>query len=404
MSWIRGASEATRCRSFSKISTSRSTNPFVSAEDLFFVRLQFRRDEALAAGDRLLAVVVSGHAGEIRSRHLDVVPEDAIEADLERVDPGARPFGFLHLRDPPFARAADAAEIVQLRIDAVAHDSAVPRVDRRLIQQRALELVAHISEIVELGREAANERGLEWFQEHADAGSRRQGLTQGHEIAWTCRSERRARHETLDVVHALQRFANLRALGAAKREFLDGIQPILDAFERQQRPEQPGADQSAAHGGERPIDFLQQRSGAATIRRFDHLEVPERRRIDHHRVGARPEREVADVRQFGLLCFAEVLDKRTRGTGCRAVVFETEALERLRAQLCEQRRARGFELERPAVCGRDTGFQAQLVHKRRHVIEAGGRQDFAWPEHRQLVGERLARVASRVLGRREFAC
>ena len=49
-------------RSASNSSTSRSTNPLVGAEHLLLVLLQRRGDEALAAGDRLLAMVVGRHA------------------------------------------------------------------------------------------------------------------------------------------------------------------------------------------------------------------------------------------------------------------------------------------------------------------------------------------------------
>ena len=56
------------------------------------------------------------------------------------------------------------------------------------------------------------------------------------------------------------------ALGGAERELLDGVEPILDALERQQRPQQPGAQQPAAHRRDRAIDLVQQRPGACRRR------------------------------------------------------------------------------------------------------------------------------------------
>src|SRR5207253_4368521 len=51
-------------------------NALVGAEHLLLVFFQRRRDEAFAARDRLLAVVVGGHRVQVRLRDLDVVAED----------------------------------------------------------------------------------------------------------------------------------------------------------------------------------------------------------------------------------------------------------------------------------------------------------------------------------------
>ena len=54
---------------------------------------------------------------------------------------------------------------------------------------------------------------------------------------------------------------SLAALGAAEREVLDRVEPILDPLERDQRPQQPGAQQPAAHRRDRAIDLVEQRAG-----------------------------------------------------------------------------------------------------------------------------------------------
>ena len=123
---MRGASAATRRRSARK-SRPRARGSARPRQDFLFVLLQGGRDEPLAAGDRLLAVVVGGHAREVRLRDLDVVAEHPVVADLQRVDPGARALRFFHLGDPLLAGTADAAQLVELRIHAVAHGAAVPR-------------------------------------------------------------------------------------------------------------------------------------------------------------------------------------------------------------------------------------------------------------------------------------
>ena len=89
-------------------------DPLVGAEHLLLVFLQRRRDEALAAGDRLLAVVVGRHGVQVRLRDFDVVAEHAVVADLQRGDAGARALALFHLGDDLLARAADRPQLVEL--------------------------------------------------------------------------------------------------------------------------------------------------------------------------------------------------------------------------------------------------------------------------------------------------
>ena len=96
---MRGASAPTRPPQRVEDLHLALDDALVRAEDLLFVLLQRRGDEALAAGDGLLAVVVGRHVAEIRLRDLDVIAEHAVVADLQVADPGAGPLGFLHLGD-----------------------------------------------------------------------------------------------------------------------------------------------------------------------------------------------------------------------------------------------------------------------------------------------------------------
>ena len=99
VSWIRGASAATLgAQRLEDLELARE-DALVGAEHLLLVLLQRRRREALAAGDRLLALVVGWHRVQVGLRDLDVVAEDAVEADLERSDAGAR-----RARAPPSRR------------------------------------------------------------------------------------------------------------------------------------------------------------------------------------------------------------------------------------------------------------------------------------------------------------
>ena len=119
-----------------------------------FVVLEGRGHEALAAGNRLLAVIVIRHRMQVRFRDLDVVAKHAIEAHLERLDSGARPLLFLELGDDLLARPRNVPELVDLFVHAVADESAVSRQRRRLVVDRLFDPLADVGQVVQLAGQA----------------------------------------------------------------------------------------------------------------------------------------------------------------------------------------------------------------------------------------------------------
>ena len=133
VSWIRGASATTRgaqrVEEFDLALDDRSSAP----SDLFWCSLSAgvvsarrRRSSACDGSPR--------HVGEVRFRGSRCSTEDAVVADLRESDARCAP-----VRLPPSPRCAasptaDAAQIVEFRIDAVAHDAAVARDERGLVQ------------------------------------------------------------------------------------------------------------------------------------------------------------------------------------------------------------------------------------------------------------------------------
>ncbi len=288
-------------------------------------------------------------------------------------------------------------------VDPVANRAAVARQRRRLVDERRFELLPHVGEVVEPGSQAADERRAQLADEEPHARHRGERLAQRDQIPRAGGAERRAGDQPLHVVDGAQRVLHLRPLGAAEGELLDGVEAILDALQRQQRLEQPGAQQPPAHRRHRAIDLVQQRPGAATVGRLDHVEVPERRRIDDQVVGAGAVGNLADVREIDLLGVAQVLDQRAGGADRGVVAFEPEAEQALRLQLGEQRTPCGLAVERPRLDRGDRCRKPQGLDHRRRVGEIRRRDDFARPQHRQLVEERLPRIGSRVFGGRELA-
>ena len=54
----------------------------------------------------------------------------------------------------------------------------------------------------------------------------------------------------------------------AEREILDRVEPILDAREGDERPHQPLPQHPTAHRRDGPVDVIEQRAGASTLRRL----------------------------------------------------------------------------------------------------------------------------------------
>ncbi len=214
-------------------------------------------------------------------------------------------------------------------------------------------------------------------------------LLEADQIARARRAERGAGDQPLEILDGLQRVAQLAALGGPEGELLDRVEAIADRLERHQRAQQPGAQQPAADRGDRAIELVEQRAVAAALRSLEDLEVLERRRIDEERVGALAVRDGADVREVGLLRLAQVVDERAgRGDG-RRPALEAEALQAAGAQLIEQRAARRFVVERPAVDRRD---RQAGVDERRARLEHRGAGSRAVVSGRH---DDLARLAAR---------
>ena len=151
----------------------------------------------------------------------------------------------------------------------------------------------------------------------------------------------------------LQRLAQAAAFGGAERELLDGVEAILDAFERHQRPQQPAAQHARAHRGLRAIEHAQERALAAAFRAFDDFEMLVGRRIDQQAVGALAIADGANVREVDFLRIAQVLHERAGGADRGVMRVEPERVQALRLHLLAERALRAVEADGPFVDARD---------------------------------------------------
>ena len=139
------------------------------------------------------------------------------------------------------------AQLVDLRVHAVADEAAVAGQRGRLVLDGAFDPAADVGEIVELADQAPDERRLTFAQQRTNAGDSGQRLAQADEVARPGRRQRHARRQPLQILDGLERLAQLAAIGRAKGQLLDGVEPVANRFERHQRAQQPATQQPAAH-------------------------------------------------------------------------------------------------------------------------------------------------------------
>ena len=226
----------------SKISSSRSRIRSSAPEHLLFVFLQRRRDEALAAGDRLLAVIVGRHGVQVRLRDLDVVAEHAVVADLQRRDAGARALALFHLGDDLLARSADRAAARRARGRRPSRVKPPSRASAGGSSTSvALDVVAHVRR----DRRARRASDCTSGACRSASTARTRGMTverllrarrdrAGPAVPSAARASSRSRSCT-----ALMASRNLPRSVVRKRQLLDGVEPIANRLERHQRAQQP---------------------------------------------------------------------------------------------------------------------------------------------------------------------
>src|SRR6266498_1905315 len=124
--------------------------PLFGAENFALHFLQFGSDETLAIGDGLLADILRRNFVEVSFCDFDVVTEDRIETDFERLDASARDLVLLKFRDPIFASAHGGAQFVERGIEAVVYDAAFFDCERWFVQDSAFKDVDEFGKLSEL--------------------------------------------------------------------------------------------------------------------------------------------------------------------------------------------------------------------------------------------------------------
>jgi hypothetical protein len=288
---------------------------FLRAEDFRFHELKLGRDEALGVGQRLLARVVGGDGGEIGGADFDVVAEDLVVADLERLDAGPLLLPPLEIGEPFLALDGGGAKFLERGVIPGANEAAFLEEDGRVVGQRPAVKIGEVGQRRNLQAQFAQGSDGMLFQRFAEGGELLEGDAQGDEVAGVAAALDEARDEALDIADLAQEFLEDVAFVLIRARPGDDGLPAHDGGEIAQRSEEPLTEQTSAAGGDGAIHGGEERGLArAGTQRIDQLEIAARGGVEDEDVVALPKAQGMDMAERAAQLVAEVVEQAARRT------------------------------------------------------------------------------------------
>src|SRR5262245_19999069 len=141
-------------------------DPLAGVGDQRFVLFKLQCEEAFGVRQSLFTYVIAGRELQVRLRDLDVITEDLVIADLERLYPAASAFARFELRQKVFSPAQHAAQRVKLPGKSRADDGAALYLGRWPLSNRARDIIDDVLAIFQSPDEIG--RRLLFFERGAD--------------------------------------------------------------------------------------------------------------------------------------------------------------------------------------------------------------------------------------------
>ena len=318
-------------------------------EDLALVVLQLGRGEALGVDQSLLALVVGGGQVLVGLGDFDVVAEDVVEADLQRLDAGAGALAGLDLGDDLAAIAAKVAQFVEIGVAAGADGAAIGQVDGRLVGDGLQDAVAGFGDFVQTFVQIAQAGGSLGFESGFQRGDLFERAAQRQHVARVGGPHGDFGQQPLDIQDAAQLFAQFGAQYGLLEQLADRIQPAVDFGAVERWAEQTLAQQAAAHAGPGLIQDVQQ-SGVVALageQRLDQFEVAHGDGVEQHACGAVVIGGTVEVFEGGALRLAQVMQDGARRAHGRRPVGQAASIERQQAEVIAQGAVGVIEAEDP---------------------------------------------------------
>ena len=305
----------------------------LGTENFFFILFQLFGDIPLGVGQRLLADPRLGNLVLVRVADFDIITEDIVVAYFQR-NSRRLALPLLNTVQEILAMQSDAAQIVQFGVHAVG-DNAAPLnlIVLRVGVNLAGNTLPNLRQQIDLFGQRVKTLVVGRFQQGFEEFDRRKRIFKLYDFAGSYPSRRYARSDALQV-------ADLRnLLGDAFGQIglvvkpLHDIQPFVDAINLLDRQGDPPLEQTPAHRREGAIDHVCERALLARTVRREELQVADREFIDPNvilLVDTRNGRNMGRILMFGKF---EVVENSPCRRNAAAELFDTEALERLSAEL-----------------------------------------------------------------------
>ncbi len=245
---------------------------------------------------------------EVGFRDLDVVAEHVVVGDLERTDPGSFPFGLLEFGDPVAAVCDDMSDFVKIPVVSFPDDTAVFVDERRLVDDRGKN---QIGDAVKGGDlfEFVFEEAFGAAEFGGEFGNGGQTRGESEKITRRGVSVGDPAGDPFDVGEPGEDGPGPGEEDGAPGEEPDGVETMIYLFRRGQRPGDGASQNTAPHGSFGPVEKAEEgRIIPVASEGIEDLEIPERDRVQDHRVVCVFSGESADVgetRFLGLFCIAE---------------------------------------------------------------------------------------------------
>ena len=241
------------------------------------------REIPLARHQRLLSDIVLRQLGDARAvGNVDIIAEDLVVADLELLCARALALALLELGNGLRAVIAHVAQAVDLLAVAGAEDTALAHGKRRLVADRAVDARAEVGERVHL-RDVAQRRAVHVLQQRRQLRQLRAAERQCVQVAPVGRAVHRARDKALHIADLPQAADQPAPQHALTHQLLHRTEAAADLHGAQQRALDPGAQQTAAHGGLLLVENPQKAPALfLCAHRLRQFEIPPRGKIELH--------------------------------------------------------------------------------------------------------------------------
>jgi len=221
-----------------------------------------------------------------------------VEADPELRDARALALLRLETRDPLAPLANGLAQPVELAMEAVADVAGLvctPRATRhrrRVVDQRPAQRLRHLGHRLrqaQQGRRLAGrlreEVAAPFAQSLPHAGKRLERIPHGRQVARRRRRPCDLREQPLEVAYRPQRITQARTRTIPLGQERQRILARPDRLRRKQRIREPAGQAPRTEWRHRTVELLDQRAPAsAVLGAAEELQVPQRRRVEHHGV------------------------------------------------------------------------------------------------------------------------